>query len=269
MPGLLTGSTSHARSLVERDEVVGYHLEQGGPLSGRARAARCGRCGTGRAATCRCRQTCGRPPGLPGCACACIPSGRPLAPTPPRPCARARGGVVHARCRWALGGRSRGCGRRTRRVPRAIPRAPCLLAPRGSFYASTAATARPASRSPRSFAGGIATGGGAWRSSAGQAAVRAARLLRERANAERRGTPKPPSRSSATPGWPPTPLRIRRGSTGAHPRPASGRLGTARIRTDPAKGFPPGASDFGRATLLRCSAASKKHGHSRRHDPST
>src|SRR5205823_3417184 len=36
--------------------------------------------------------------------------------------------------------------------PQAIARVPCLLAPRSALYASTAATARPALRSPRSSA---------------------------------------------------------------------------------------------------------------------
>ena len=53
----------HGHSLVELDEIVGYHLEQAVPLPGRARASRSGRRGPGRAPARRRRQACGRPPG--------------------------------------------------------------------------------------------------------------------------------------------------------------------------------------------------------------
>ena len=80
----------HGHALVERDEIVGYHLEQaaryraelGQPDPSLAdRAARPARCR---------RQARGRPPGLPGRSRAAHPGGRARPTTPTRPRARAR-----------------------------------------------------------------------------------------------------------------------------------------------------------------------------------
>ena len=178
------------------------------------------------------------------------PSGRAPAPNPARPRARARGGVVHAQCRWARGRRSSGGGRRARRgCERSLGRH--ARSRHGAlFYASTAATVRPSSLSPRSFAArhchwrrsvAILVGSGCFGASSPPARTGECRTTRP---------PKPPSRSSTTRGSRVTRLRIRRDSTWrsfSDPvRPTRHCDALEQI----GEGFSPGASDFGRATLL-------------------
>ena len=239
----------HGHSLVERDEIVGYHLEQaarymgelGQPDADIAERAVLRLAAAGRRASDR----------LDYRAALALYRERSSS------CARS-GSTSRSSSRWrgtwwtSMDARPPKQRKRlpSEQRPQAIGRAPCSLAPRHSFYTSTAVTMRPASRSPSSFAARHCP----WRRSVaihvGSGCCGACSPTARTGECRTTRTPKPPSRSSTTPGSRVTPLRIRRGSTGrsfsAPVRPTRHCDALEQI----AEGLPPGASDFGRATLL-------------------
>ena len=202
----------HGHSLVERDEIVGYHLEQAarymGELGNPMRTLPNGlRCDLPLPADVRATAwiTGLRVRSYRERSTFCARSGSTLRSSSRRP------GTW-----WmsmdALRPKQRKRLRSAPR-PRAIARVPCLLAPRGSLYASTAATARPAPGSPRRSA----VRHSHWRRSVailgGSGCSGACSPTARTSECRTTSTPTPPSRSSTTPDSRVTPLRIRRGST--------------------------------------------------------
>ena len=97
----------------------------GRPLCGRARKTRCGSRGTGGAPARGRRQTCERPPGRPGRACAPLACSRASTADPVRSRTRTRAGVAHDGPAGCRGDSRRGCpeGRGRERPPRSDRRA--------------------------------------------------------------------------------------------------------------------------------------------------
>ncbi len=203
----------HGQALVERDEIVGYHLEQAARYHaelGQPDPELADRAADRLAAAGQARD---RPPGLPGRSSAARPGGRARPPAPARPRARARGRL--AQCGDCVERPAEQLPMRLRSVPRRRATVPGRCS--GVRWPSSCGRrrrARRVRREDRPLPRCASPRGGAGRPAPARAALGAARRSRELPACRTTSRRSRRCRRSATTVWPATSRGFGRGWSG-------------------------------------------------------